>query len=59
MNIFNANRLPSGLKKDTLGGLVRTLLLRLVDDNLGKQAEGEALLKVGWRVCVAFFPGRG
>jgi hypothetical protein len=47
MNIFQSSRLPTGLKQDTLGRLVRTLLLRLVDDNLGRQSEGEALLKVG------------
>lgn len=46
MNVFSAQQLPSGLKQETLSGLVRTLLLRLVDDNLGKQPEGEALLKV-------------
>lgn len=49
MNIFHTSRLPTGLKQDTLARMVRTLLLRLVDDNLGKQPEGEALLKV--RVC--------
>lgn len=46
MNIFHTSRLPTGLKQDTLARMVRTLLLRLVDDNLGKQPEGEALLKV-------------
>jgi hypothetical protein len=46
MNIFHTSRLPTGLRQDTLSRMVRTLLLRLVDDNLGKQPEGEALLKV-------------
>jgi hypothetical protein len=46
MNIFHTSRLPTGLKPETLARMVRTLLLRLVDDNLGKQPEGEALLKV-------------
>lgn len=46
MNIFHTNCLPNGLQQETLARLVRTLLLRLVDDNLGKQPEGEALLKV-------------
>jgi hypothetical protein len=49
MNIFHTSRLPTGLKQETLARMVRTLLLRLVDDNLGKQPEGEALLKVGIR----------
>jgi hypothetical protein len=46
MNIFHTSRLPTGLQQETLARMVRTLLLRLVDDNLGKQPEGEALLKV-------------
>lgn len=52
MNIFHTSRLPTGLKQETLARMVRTLLLRLVDDNLGKQPEGEALLKVGVRQVV-------
>lgn len=57
MNIFHTSSLPNGLRQETLSRLVRTLLLRLVDDNLGKQPEGEALLKVCalqmacWMVC--------
>lgn len=31
---------------DVLAGLVHVLLMRLVDDHLGRQPEGEALLKV-------------
>jgi hypothetical protein len=46
MNIFASGSLPQGLRADTLSRLVRTLLLRLVDERLGRQAEGEALLKV-------------
>ncbi|WIA20535.1 hypothetical protein OEZ85_004930 [Tetradesmus obliquus] len=45
MNIFGSNALPSGLSQATLAGLVRVLLMRLVDDHLGRQPEGEALLK--------------
>jgi hypothetical protein len=29
-------------------GCPRVLLMRLVDDHLKRQAEGDALLKVGW-----------
>jgi hypothetical protein len=47
MNIFGSAQLPAGLSQQTLSGLVRVLLMRLVDDHLGRQAEGEALLKVG------------
>jgi hypothetical protein len=47
MNIFGSSALPAGLSQQTLSGLVRVLLMRLVDDHLGRQAEGEALLKVG------------
>lgn len=46
MNIFGSPALPGGLTPETLAGLVRVLLMRLVDDNLGRQPEGEALLKV-------------
>jgi hypothetical protein len=46
MNIFGSSALPAGLSQQTLSGLVRVLLMRLVDDHLGRQAEGEALLKV-------------
>lgn len=46
MNIFGGSALPAGLRYETLAGLVRVLLLRLVDDNLGRMSEGEALLKV-------------
>jgi hypothetical protein len=52
MNIFSSPSLPGALRQATLSQLVRTLLLRLVDDNLGAQAEGEALLKVCVCVCV-------
>lgn len=51
MNIFGSNALPSGLSQATLAGLVRVLLMRLVDDHLGRQPEGEALLKVGRRAA--------
>jgi hypothetical protein len=47
MNIFGNSALPAGLSQQTLSGLVRVLLMRLVDDHLGRQSEGEALLKVG------------
>lgn len=46
MNIFSSGALPAGLRPESLAGLVRVLLLRLVDDNLGRMSEGEALLKV-------------
>jgi hypothetical protein len=61
MNIFNSSALPSGLSQQTLSGLVRVLLMRLVDDHLGRQAEGEALLKVSMedaRCCGCCFDFR-
>jgi hypothetical protein len=58
MNIFHTSKLPTGLRQDTLARMVRTLLLRLVDDNLGKQPEGEALLKVRGAACERHRPER-
>ncbi len=58
MNIFHTSRLPTGLKQETLSRMVRTLLLRLVDDNLGKQPEGEALLKVSRGPALHVMDGR-
>eukprot|EP00775_Hariotina_reticulata_P007310 gene7310-7523_t len=45
MNIFNNTAMPDCLSASSLTALVRVLLLRLVDDNLARLPEGEALLK--------------
>lgn len=46
MNVFSSPGLPAGVGGGTLHRLVRVLLLRLVDEQLVRVAEGEALLKV-------------
>jgi hypothetical protein len=54
MNIFNNTAMPDRLSSSTLTALVRVLLLRLVDDNLARLPEGEALLKVLSSASAAF-----
>jgi len=54
MNIFNNTAMPDRLSSSTLTALVRVLLLRLVDDNLARLPEGEALLKVRSSASAAF-----
>lgn len=45
MNVFSSAGLPAGVAPPTLRRLVRALLRRLVDDQLPRVPEGEALLK--------------
>jgi hypothetical protein len=46
MNIFTSSYMPRQVHGETLHRLMEALLLRLVDEQLPKLAEGEALLKV-------------
>jgi hypothetical protein len=52
MSVFSSGVLPRGVSCSTAQELMRALLLRLADDQLGRLQEGENLLKVcgvcGW-----------